>query len=484
MVAPSRSLDSLGEALRASTLLVPVSAAGTDAGQTELLVAWEPRGGSAVMQAFTDQEAMEATLHGPIASVAVDAVTLLTAARDRPCRLVLNPAGPGGWALRHDDLMRLVDMLDHPPATYVHPPRDGRPVLADLMARRARALELVIGTQPTGEDGVDPKRAREALTDALATFRELGDLQDAAMALTQLATVDLWLGHAGLAGAELEAAASAWHDLGNPAGITLVELSFAVNDLLRGDIDAAQRRLSDSLSPPPPAVRDRLAQLAAAPPPADRERATLLLAEAGSSQASLGLPTAGLACMERALDTARSLGDPGLVIDILNRTGVVELHYGRHKAARRRLDEALTLCRQHEDHQRTVLVLGNLGWVAFRDDDLEQCAACFEECLSLSEALGDEARARAMANQGWLRARRDELPAARDSVAAALNLARDPSTRFVAAGLLLRLGRMERMGNDDTSARRSLMMAHEVFQALGDANGAAYASAELEILKS
>jgi hypothetical protein len=91
-----------------------------------------------------------------------------------------------------------------------------------------------------------------------------------------------------------------------------------------------------------------------------------LLAEAGSSQASLGLPTAGVACMERALDTARSLCDSGLVIDILNRTGVVELHYGRHEAARRRLDEALTLCRQHEDHRRTVLVLGNLGWATFR----------------------------------------------------------------------------------------------------------------------
>jgi hypothetical protein len=125
---------------------------------------------------------------------------------------------------------------------------------------------LVIGTQPTGQDGDDPEQAREALADALATFREPGDLQDAAMALTQLATVDLWLGHAGLARAELEAATSAWHDLGNPAGITLVELSFAVNDLLCGDIDGAQRRLIDSLSPPPPAVRGRLAQLAAAPP--------------------------------------------------------------------------------------------------------------------------------------------------------------------------------------------------------------------------
>jgi hypothetical protein len=115
------------------------------------------------------------------------------------------------------------------------------------------------------------------------------------------------------------------------------------------------------------------------------------------------------------------------------------------------------------------------------DDDLERCAACFEECLSLSEALGDEARARAIVNRGWLHARRGELPAARDSVAAALNRAQDPRTRFAAAGLLLRLGRIERLGNDDTSARRSLTTAHEVFQALGDAN-AAYAAAELEIL--
>jgi tetratricopeptide (TPR) repeat protein len=484
LVAPFRSLDSLGEALRSSTLLVPVSGAGADAGQTELLVAWEPRGGVAVMQAFTDQEAMEAALHGPVACVVVDAVALLTAARNRPSRLVLNPAGPGGWALRHDDLIQLVDILDHPPATDLYPSQDSRPIMADLQTRRARALELLTGTPPIGEDGVDPERARETLADALAVFQELGDLQDAAMALTQLAMVDLWLGHAGLAKAELQAAMSAWHDLGNPAGITLVELSFAVSDLLSGDIDAAQRRLIDSLSPPPPAVRGRLAQLTAAPPPADRQRAALLLAEAGSSQASLGLPAAGLACMERALDMARALCDPSLVIDLLNRAGVVELQHGRPKAARRRLDEALILCRRHEDHQRTVLVLGNLGWAAFRDDDLERCAACFDECLSLSEALGDEARARAIVNWGWLHARRDELPAARDSVAAALNHAQDPRTRFAAAGLLLRLGRMERMGNDDTSARRSLTAAHEVFQALGDANGAAYAAAELEILGS
>jgi len=188
--------------------------------------------------------------------------------------------------------------------------------------------------------------------------------------------------------------------------------------------------------------------------------------------------------MERALDTARSLCDPGLIVDILNRTGVVELHYGRHNAALRHLDEALTLCRQHEDHQLTVLVLGNLGWATFRDDDLERCAACFDECLSLSEALDDEAKARAMANRGWLHVRQDELPAARDRVTEALNLAQDPRTRLVAASLLLRLSRMERMGNDDTSARRSLMTAQEVFQALGDANGAAYAAAELEILES
>jgi hypothetical protein len=140
------------------------------------------------MQACTAQEAMEAALHGPVASVAVDTVALLTAARDRPCLLVLNPRRPGwmGAAARRPHAAR---RHARSPAckgcttSAGRPSRNGRP--EDPPGPSAGAG----GRDPTGRRGwCRPERAREALTDALATFRELGDLQDAAMALTQLAT--------------------------------------------------------------------------------------------------------------------------------------------------------------------------------------------------------------------------------------------------------------------------------------------------------
>lgn len=139
------------------------------------------------------------------------------------------------------------------------------------------------------------------------------------------------------------------------------------------------------------------------PSAADQDPNLLRRAQtAGASIALLqGDYVASTAFAERALESARSTGEPKFVANALSNLGAIVLAGGDEERAATVLDAALGLARDVGDERITALALNNLGDLALSTGDYERAGPLFEESHALLRSRGDTANiARSLFNLG------------------------------------------------------------------------------------
>ena len=120
------------------------------------------------------------------------------------------------------------------------------------------------------------------------------------------------------------------------------------------------------------------------------EAALALRGYLGNARRLLGRTAEAVALLERAVDTARKLGNSRALVANLIRLGEA-LRYGGHlEAAERRYQAALELVRTQPDVLAgyEAFALQHLGKCRLDQGDPAGAAACFEEALALRRAKG------------------------------------------------------------------------------------------------
>jgi tetratricopeptide (TPR) repeat protein len=380
-----RAIARLPAGLAGGALLVP--SLEWHAGQPEVpLRATRAAGGAPVLHAFTDLAALRAAA-GSASWAAYRFPEVVSIARAQRCEaVVVNEAGPWTAVLDVAGLDAAASPNGTAPADAPVPDRRA------VEATRERSAELRRVAEERRRSG-DRDEARAALVDAVALHEEIGDLLNAAFALSDLGAVDCLLGRHDEAAQELDRSLTLFRYLRNRQGAALAEANLGWLALATDDRVSALDRAS--------------ASLAQAEEPAFRAVA-VRLAEA----------LAKLALQDLALQDGN-------------------------------VEPAVAAARLSERPELLAAALSARGWVAFRDDRVDAAAADFAEEEQVAATTGEASlRARAELDLAWLDARVGDCPAARGRAERAVAIDPGPETGAAAAALLLQVEHMERLSGD------------------------------------
>jgi non-specific serine/threonine protein kinase len=220
---------------------------------------------------------------------------------------------------------------------------EGREALASALARpgaqartsvRAHALSDAAGLASSQGDYEDARRLFE---EALAIYRERGDLREVAATLGYLAGVHWRRGDCALARQLNQEALELCRGLGDQDGVARTQHSLALIAVSEGRYAEAQDLLSQSLK-----VRT-------------------------------------------------SQGDRRAVAELVGDLGIIAMEEGRYEAARPLLEQSLTMRRELGDRDLIAIALHNLGALANAGGDHERAAALIAESMAISGELGHKA---------------------------------------------------------------------------------------------
>ncbi|HVL80410.1 MAG TPA: tetratricopeptide repeat protein, partial [Actinomycetota bacterium] len=143
--------------------------------------------------------------------------------------------------------------------------------------------------------------------------------------------------------------------------------------------------------------------------------------------------------LTEALRIARERGEERNMTPVLGNLGLLEMYLGDDDAAEAFMRETLDLARQLDDRELVANQLNNLGVIAWNRDRVEESKALFEEGLAVAREIGAK---NAMANFLVNLAEYAEDPDEAEILAGeSLEAAQDLGERGVAAGALNALGR-------------------------------------------
>ncbi|WP_159396840.1 tetratricopeptide repeat protein [Sorangium cellulosum] len=188
---------------------------------------------------------------------------------------------------------------------------------------------------------------------------------------------------------------------------------------------------------------------------------------------------------EQALAAADDARDPlGKAATLLSRGRLWQLE-GNVKNARRDLEEALSLSREHGLQPYEAAAHEALGELSLRRSEPLRAREAYEEAAPIYHALGDRAgEASAIEGLGDACASMNDLARARDAYQAALEIARELGSPQREAALLFKCAGVRRRGDDREGASRDYQEAVHLYEQIGDRASWARTLMELGDLKA
>lgn len=322
----------------------------------------------------------------------------------------------------------------------------------------------------------DRREARAALEEALARFRERGELRREAQCLTALGSLAAQERELKAALASYGEAAGLWRELGERALEAAARNELGLTRLYTGELDSAREALStalarwEELGEEWDAIQTGgnlcfLDATAGALPAAlacyqdklerferlgDRSQEGRLLGLLAGVYDLLGEPDQALEHYGRALERARATADLAAEARGLNNLAVVHRALGEWQEALRFYGQAREVLTRLGDRKELGALLSNLGFTYHDLGQPERALPLLDEALELRREVGDRrGEAITLNHRGSARLRLGELGLAREDLLRALALAPE-------------------LGNPRQEAQTRLLLA-EVRLAEGDA---------------
>lgn len=270
------------------------------------------------------------------------------------------------------------------------------------------------------------RRALQWYREAIDQWRQVGEIQQEAMAQTKLGKALFGLG---------EIASSAQH---LESGLALLE-----------KLGSSSRQ---------PALRNDL----------------------GIAYEHLGRFAHARACFEAAQTSARRMGNRREEIVAINNLGLLEQNSGEPWRALLLLDEALAGWRELEDTAGAAATLHNLGALYTVLGRLPEARNSLEQALSFYRRPGmDRNEAATLMALGWVRFLQGDVAGARAHLQHSLDLRRASGNRRGEAVTLDRLGTVSRETNELERAISEYRQAIEIFRKVGDPRSQAFTLSNL-----
>lgn len=371
LIAATRGVPSADtarrQALAGSYLIVPAQGWNPAQPTIPLLAARRPEG-PAVLHVFTDPIAAHAALPNPVAWAIMSGPAALQAAVDGHCAaVIINPAGPGCWVIEASDLATLTTQSPVATETPIEPaPR------AEIGEQRRQADELSRSAEVARRDK-QYEVARTRFAEALVIRREYGDRQVAAATLNELGSLDNLLGRFDSARDALREALADWRVLGNSNGAALAALNLAWVDLHDGKPEAALPWVSEFQALGAPAVLS--------------EKFVTLLEALAESQRQLGAPEAAMVSLEVAINVANQLPTAARnrrCASLCNDRGWLAFDAGKFDQAAIDFTDCLDHSRADGDADMLGRATLNLAWLDARLGLVEPAERRILEALELS----------------------------------------------------------------------------------------------------
>ena len=184
-----------------------------------------------------------------------------------------------------------------------------------------------------------------------------------------------------------------------------------------------------------------------------------------------------------ALATYAQLGDEIGVGWLLIRLGKFALDGNDFNQARERFTAALQLCRKHQFHANTSIILGYLGRLALQTGAADAALRYFQEALQAHErAGGTYFREELVEGLGAVAAVQGDYERAQYYYEQALRFCRERGGVSDIAHALTQLGDLARKQGDYVTARRDLQEARALHEGVSETRGLAFAYHRLGLL--
>lgn len=172
--------------------------------------------------------------------------------------------------------------------------------------------------------------------------------------------------------------------------------------------------------------------------------------------------------LENALTVTASPAQKAERADALHGAATLATHQCDFDAARRLLDESLTLAQELGDVSRKGRVYLALGNIAIREADFDAARRCYEQSLADKEAVGDRrgiaAALHSLGNVWW---RLDDNDAAQECYERSAQIRTNLGDKLAAAQTWGQLGRIARGRDDWATVARIQQQILPTFHALG-----------------
>jgi predicted ATPase/class 3 adenylate cyclase/Tfp pilus assembly protein PilF len=173
----------------------------------------------------------------------------------------------------------------------------------------------------------------------------------------------------------------------------------------------------------------------------DRLREGVIIGNLGMMYEEQGKVLEAREYIETALLIAREVGNRPLEGTTLIKLGVLEREEGRTERARANYEDALAIFREIGNRLEEGVALSSLGNVNLEQGRIEEARASYEQSLAINREVGNRRdEGIAITNLGSLHRNQGQLPEARRHFETALAIARDLGDRRVEGAVLYNLG--------------------------------------------
>jgi predicted ATPase/DNA-binding SARP family transcriptional activator len=345
---------------------------------------------------------------------------------------------------------------------------EGRAFLTEALGRPGAELRTLGRAKALNAVGVlasyqgDKEAIQEQHTEALAIFREVGDLEGVAWSLYNLGNI------AAVGAADSETARTLYdeslalfRELGNNRGIasTLHQVGSLASKW--GDKEIARTLYTESL-----AIFQEMG---------NRQATAWSLNDLGSLTWEQGDYATARELHEESLAVFRELGHKRGIGWALHLLGKLARQQGDYAAAGALYAESLAISREMADRQGIAWLLNDLGNVAILRADPETARTLYAESLAISRGLADrQGVAWSLHHLGSLAREQGDYAAARERHEESLTVFREVADRQAVAWSLNDLGRLFEAQGDHAAARARHAESLAIFQGLGNKQGVAW----------
>ncbi len=252
----------------------------------------------------------------------------------------------------------------------------------DLIIAGSSDMNIAIKGNILGISGLfanmlgDSDKAERLIEESLVISRELGNKDEIASGLNNLATVVYEKGDYKKARELIEETLEIDRDSGDPSKISFSLINLGTVARLQGDYKTAQKLLEESLS-----IRKKAK---------NKFAISSSLNTLGILHLNLGEYEKAKAYIREGLDISEELGNKYGIADGFSLMGNVEVALGNIKSAEKFQKESLAIFEEMGKKNKIADCYSTLGFIAHQNDDKVRALELLEKGLELQRAIGDK----------------------------------------------------------------------------------------------